>query len=156
MLFCLLLVCEVFSLPMARSLSRPVELYSHSGKLMNIFRSGRVVASGRKRHLTTVIQVIPVGINQFHFQGALSGQFVKITKTGKVVGSVFASEASVFSEEILSENNFSSFVLAERPGCRLTTRGSKYRVACRTNFKTKSISFLPRRTHIPRTAGMFH
>ena len=147
----MIVVGEVLALPM-RQVVRPVELYSKTGKYMNIYQNGQVVPSHGHR-ITSVITVIPVGVNRFKLRGTVSGLYVKITKSNRLRTTHFLNEATVFSEENLNENNFSSFRLANRSACRLNMARNGYKVICNGRSKVRNISFLPRRAHLPRLFG---
>ena len=139
--------------PTNRQAGRSIQLYSKTGQLMNIRSSGRVSPSRGKAHVTAVIDLLPVGQNQFKLREVKTGLFVKIDKQLRLRTVLFASEATIFSEEVLARNNFVSFHLAERDDCRITVSKRSYRVVCGRVVKDQKISFLPRKTHLPKYYG---
>ena len=147
----IIFLTQVLAAPTTRLISRPIQIYSKTGKFMNILASGKVMPARGKPHATAIIDVIPVGRNEFKLRGATTGLFVKITKHHKLQGVIFPEQATIFSEQVLAKNNFMSFRLANNDQCRLSMMRKGYRVICNGKVKTNNISFLSRKTHVPNS-----
>ena len=142
---------QVMAATVTRQQPKPIQLYSKTGKFMNILPSGQVKPTRGKPHVTALIDIVPVGQNQFKLRGAITGLFIKITKSQKLRGVLFAHEGTIFTEQVLEENNFMSFRLAEQDHCRLSMMRKGYRMICNGKVRTNNISFLARKSHVPNS-----
>ena len=146
-----LLIAEIAAGPVMRQNTQPIQLYSRTGKFMNILESGKVMPKRGRQHMTAIIEPVMVGNNRFKLQGVKTGLYIKISKNNKLRAVPFASDATIFSEEMLQQNNFSAFRLADRPHCRMSVTVKSYRISCSQRISTNKISFLRRPTHVPNS-----
>ena len=139
-----------------RAPTRPIQVYSKTGQFMSIRPNGivrpiRSKITGRP-NLTSLINIVPVfgSKGQFVIKGLVTGLFVKINpRNGKLRAVPFEAQATHFIEENI-KNNFQSYTLAKNRNCRLAINKFSFRIQCQRNIKLQRISFLPRRTHVPR------
>jgi len=132
--------------------NRPVKLYAKTGKFMSIRHTGSVkpVGSGKTASL---INIIPIGgeRGQFIMRGAVTGLFIRV-KNNRLVGTPHQNHATYFVEE-MNVNNFNSYRLADRPDCRLTILSKNFKIRCHAKIRMEKMSFLPRKSHMPRFGG---
>ena len=145
------LVSVVFAGPVIRQQTKPVQIYSKTGKFMSIQSSGIVRAVNGKLHENSLVDIVPVGKNRFQIRGSVTGLYLQVDKRQKIRTTIFDTEATVFSEEILEQNNFRSFRLADNEDCKLSMNRKGYKVVCSKGFRVKNISFLPKKSHIPKS-----
>ena len=144
----LLFIAAVSAGPMSRSNTRPIQLYSKTGKFMNILENGKVLGKRGRQHGTAILEQVSVGRNKFILRGVTSGLYIEISRNHKIHGVPFPTKATMFSEEVV-ENNFLSFRLADNHRCRLSLMKKAYRISCSAKIQANKISFLPRKTHLP-------
>ena len=136
----------------SRSPSRPAQIYSRTGQHMELFPSGTIVPSRSRPGLASLLNFVPVrgSPGNFKIQGVATGLYVRVKPVNqKLQGTVLESEATVFTLEKIV-NNFESFKISAKPNCRLMLTRNQYRVRCSQVKKFNRISFLSRKTHMPR------
>ena len=140
----------------ARSLRRTqpkIALYSmETGRHLAI--SHQHIGSTRKSNSALAeIEMISVSGSQFIIRGSQTGLYISGNRKLKV--SQDENQATLFSEELIESNQFSSYKIASSKksnrDCFLMMRkNGKPKITC--NSKTvKNISFLPRRVHQRKT-----
>ena len=149
----------LFTMVCARSLRRTrpkVSLYSmETGRHLAI--SHRRIGSTKKSNsVLAEIEMISVSGSQFIIRGSQTGLYISGNRKLKV--SQDEAQATLFSEELIESNQFSSYKIvsenstknANRDCFLMMRKNGKPKISC--NSKTiKNISFLPRRVHQRKT-----
>ena len=148
MKFILIISIIEVALSMPRMQNRPVQVYSKTGQFMTIRNSGRIAPARKQSTILSLMQKESVGVNRFSIRGVSTGLYAKINKHGKLRAVAHKNQATEFSVELLNENNFISFRLADKPNCHLNVLKNAYKVSCRSR-NIEKISFLSRRAHLP-------
>ena len=136
----------------SRSWSKPAQIYSRTGHHMEIFHSGNVVPSLSRPGLASLVEFLPVRgrTGKFIIRGIATGLYVRVKPVSrKLTGTIEVSEATIFTLEKI-KNNFESFKIAATPSCRLFLAKNQYRIRCSPVKKFNKISFLSRKSHIPK------
>ena len=155
MKFILIISIIEVALSMPRMQNRPVQVYSKTGQFMTIRNSGRIAPARKRSSILSLIQKESVGVNQFSIRGVSTGLYAKINNHGKLRTVAHKNQATKFSEELLDENNFISFRLADKPKCHLKVSKNSYKVTCKS-WEIEKISFLSRRAHLPSHVNVGH
>ena len=154
----IMIIFYLCQLVCARSLRRTqpkVALYSmETGRHLAI--SHRRIGSTKKSNsVLAEIEMISVSGSQFIIRGSQTGLYISGSRKLKV--SQDENQATLFSEELIESNQFSSYKIASGNSTKecflMMRKNGKPKISChqKTSKTIKNISFLPRRVHQRKT-----
>ena len=151
-IFCL---CQVVYGRSLRRTQPKVALYSmETGRHLAI--SHRRIGSTKKSNsVLAEVEMISVSGSQFIIRGSQTGLYISGNRKLKV--SQDKNQATLFSEELIESNQFSSYKIASENSTKdcflMMRKNGKPKISChqKTSKTIKNISFLPRRVHQRKT-----
>ncbi|CAG5077478.1 Oidioi.mRNA.OKI2018_I69.PAR.g8727.t1.cds [Oikopleura dioica] len=146
-MFSLLSILLAFSSARTIKNAQTVQLYSKSGKFLNLNRRGHVTPTSNNKELSSIFE-LKYNSNGVVIRQPLTGYYVTMSRSGKLRATNHQENAVAFHQESLGDKFF-TFNLADNSDCKLTASNRSFRVRCSKKLPRNKLAFLSKTARLP-------